>query len=193
MGDDQDSRGASSGQIAQQMSDFCTTLSIKRSCRLIGKNQTRIADECPCYRHTLALTPREFCRSYGGKVCQADGLQAGHRPSFAIPLAARRIDLKGHRHILGRIQEIEQPVFLEDKSDAPSKLNPVAVAGPAQLLAEYCATPRLNSSQRADKRQQRCLAASRWSGEKNYFPRLDGQLQIGQDAAPKHARTVCVR
>jgi hypothetical protein len=193
MGDDQDGRGASSGQIAQKMSHFCTTLSIKRSCRLIGENQARIADECPCYRHTLALTPRQFSWSHGGIVSQADGLQAGGSPSFAIPLATRRIDLKGHRHVLGRIQEIEQPVLLENKPDAPSKRNAVAGTGSAQLLTEYCTTPRLHSSQRADKRQQRCLAASRWSGEKNYFAGLDGQLQIGQDAAPKHACTVCVR
>ncbi len=193
MGDDQHCCGASPGQIAQKMSDFCTTLSIQRRCRLIGKNQAGIADECPCYRHTLALTPREFCRSYGGIVSQADGLQAGDRPSLAILLATHRIDLKGHRHVLGRIQEIEQPVFLENKPDASPKRNAVAVTGPAQLLTEYCTTPGLNSSQRADKRQQRCLAAPRWSGEKNYFTGLDGQLQIGQDAAPNYARTVCVR
>jgi hypothetical protein len=172
---------------------FCTTLSIKRSSRLIRKNQARIADECPCYRHTLALTPGEFPRSYGDVVCQADGLQARDCPSFALTLAPSRIDLEGHRHVLGRVQEIEQPVFLENKPDPPSDRHSLAVTGPAQLLAEHCTTTRLNGPQRADEGHQRSLAASRRAGEEDYFTRLYGQLQIGQDASPKRTRTECVR
>ena len=193
MRDDQDSRGATSGQIAQEMCDFCTTLSIKRSSRLISKNQARITDQGPRDRHTLALAPREFRRCCGEVIGQADGLQGRDCPLLAITFAAGGMDLKGHRHVLRRVQKIEQPVVLENKSDAPSDGDPVAVTGPAQLLAEDRTSARLDSSHRTDKRQQGGLAASRWAREEYYFTWFYGQLQICEDASPKHALTVCVQ
>ena len=193
MGNDQDRSGPASGQVAQKMCDFCTTLSIKRGSRLISKNQARITDQRPCDCHTLALAPRELCRSCGEIIGQANSLQGSDCPLFAITLAACRVDLKGHRHVLRRVQKIKQPVLLENKSDAPSDGNPIAVTGPAQLLSEYGTSASLNSPQRADERQQGSLAAARWAGEEYYFTWLYGKFQVGQDASPKHAHTECVR
>ena len=88
---------------------------IKRSCRLIGKDNARICDQCPCRRHSLLLSAGNLIRIFLQKRSDTkifcNRHEFLHHRLIILPLEHKR-----QQNIIFYVERIEQIEFLEYKT-----------------------------------------------------------------------------
>src|SRR5262249_38622527 len=133
---------------------------VERAGRLVGEQQTPLADDRPCDRDPLALAAGELVRVAIGALGDAELLQ-GPQPRGPGARRADAVELEREGDVLERRQTRKEVEVLEDVADRPApQLRAVRAREGREVDAFDQYLPAGRVLEAAGDRQQRALAGT---------------------------------